>query len=129
MQNKSVFENLEVFIDRRACHLGVICNVGEVHDCAVTKSGNFKKTAESRDISGYTFGDYLLLKISSGIGLQVCPRILREIDRWKQASLESSEKIKLIPQFPVGERVEVLRSSPSSQQVDTTPAKFTAPCP
>src|SRR4030043_687962 len=97
MQNKCVFENFEVFINRRACHLGVICNIGEVNNCAVTKSGNFKKTAESRHISGYTFGDNLLLKINSGIGLQVCPRILREIDRRKQASPESSEKVKLIP--------------------------------
>lgn len=94
MEHKCIVEDLEVLVHRRAGHLGVVGDVGEVDDRAVAVGGDAQEPAERRDIAG--------------VGLEIRPRIVGEVDRGQRAAGDSPG-IEVASQLARDQWMEVLR--------------------
>ena len=93
MGNQSVFQNAKVFLNRAAGHLGVIGDVGVIDQFAITQGCHLEESAESGNVAREAFSRNFLLKVSSGIGLQVLLSIIREVNRRKQPPVQSPQEV------------------------------------
>src|SRR5262249_30471802 len=124
LEHQRIPEDLEILVDRRPGDLGVVCDVGEVSDGAVTEGGRAQEPAESGDVAGGALRDDFLLEIGSCVSLEVGAGVVREVDRRQRAPLNGARKIKADSKLPSGERMKVPGTRPTAQQVDTAPAEL-----
>jgi hypothetical protein len=114
MEHQGVFQDFEVFVHRGPRHLGVIGQLGEVHDRGVAQRGYLEKPAEGRDVPRRPFRHDFLLEIGPRIGLEIRARILREVDGRQQPPLCDTLEVEVTAQLSVRQGMEVFRPCPSS---------------
>ena len=102
---KSVLEDLEVFLHGAARNLRVGSDGLVVYLLTAGEGGDFKEAAERRKVSRCALLHDLLFKIERDVSGEVFLRIVGKPDTWHKADVDGSVKVEGGAEFGSGERM------------------------